>query len=287
MMLVEKSFDTGDLVLNYAEGLDNGPPLLLLHGFTSRWQFYIPLIPHLGSRYHVYAADLRGHGKSQRTPGKYDYDHDFRDLQSFLDNVIEEQAIVMGHSRGGVQAAMLASRNPEKVKAAIILDAPLYMTAASKRNSGWWDVNHAVTQMEGSLMDKVDAFRRLEVDMGGSSVRVSDVYDEQGLLDRVTCLSMVDPGVLETKIESLLDDEAAREYQGWYNPTEVLPMIKCPVLIVQSGDGVALPDDDLNEALRLIDDVTSLRLAGHGLGIERWDVGDILRAITPFLDSLG
>jgi hypothetical protein len=28
MMLVEKSFDTGEVVLNYAEGPDNGPPIL-------------------------------------------------------------------------------------------------------------------------------------------------------------------------------------------------------------------------------------------------------------------
>ena len=37
-MLVEKRFDTGEVVLNYAEGPDNGPPAILLHGFTSNWQ---------------------------------------------------------------------------------------------------------------------------------------------------------------------------------------------------------------------------------------------------------
>jgi len=34
MMLV-KSFDTGEVVLNYAEGPDNGPPMLLIPGFSS------------------------------------------------------------------------------------------------------------------------------------------------------------------------------------------------------------------------------------------------------------
>jgi pimeloyl-ACP methyl ester carboxylesterase len=138
-------------------------------------------------------------------------------------------------------------------------------------------------------MDKVDSFKRLDVDMGDSSIKVSDVYDEKQLLERVTCLSMVDPGVLAAKIESLQNDEAAREYQGWYDPGEALPLIKCPVLIVQSGDVVALPDDDLKEALKLIDDATCTKLAGHGhgLGIERWEVDDILRAVTPFLESLG
>jgi hypothetical protein len=33
-MLSEKSFDTGELLLNYAEGPASGPPLALLHGLT-------------------------------------------------------------------------------------------------------------------------------------------------------------------------------------------------------------------------------------------------------------
>jgi hypothetical protein len=32
MMLVEKSFDTGEVVLNYHEGPEGRPSLLLLHG---------------------------------------------------------------------------------------------------------------------------------------------------------------------------------------------------------------------------------------------------------------
>ena len=32
MMVIEKSFDTGEAVLNYAEGPDDGPHLLQLHG---------------------------------------------------------------------------------------------------------------------------------------------------------------------------------------------------------------------------------------------------------------
>ena len=35
-MLVEKSFDTEEVVLNYSEGPPNGPPLVLLPGGTMR-----------------------------------------------------------------------------------------------------------------------------------------------------------------------------------------------------------------------------------------------------------
>ena len=36
-MLEEKNFDTGVVHLNYAEGPDSGPPLVLLHGRGDRW----------------------------------------------------------------------------------------------------------------------------------------------------------------------------------------------------------------------------------------------------------
>jgi pimeloyl-ACP methyl ester carboxylesterase len=64
MMLVEKFFDTGEVVLNYAEGPDNGHPLLLLHGWTDRWQDVLPIIPTLSMKWHIYALNFRGHGKS-------------------------------------------------------------------------------------------------------------------------------------------------------------------------------------------------------------------------------
>ena len=65
-MLTERTFDAGDVSLNYAEGPPAGPPLVLLHGSSLRWQHFLPVIPLLGWRWHLYALDLRGHGRSGR-----------------------------------------------------------------------------------------------------------------------------------------------------------------------------------------------------------------------------
>lgn len=70
-MLKEKSFDTGVVEINYAEGPPSGPPLILLPGFPARWQSFLPIIPALSMRWHIYALDYRGQGKSGRVPGKY------------------------------------------------------------------------------------------------------------------------------------------------------------------------------------------------------------------------
>ena len=65
-MLTENSFDTGTLTINYAEGSDNGHPFVFLHGATARWQELTPLYTELERHWHVYACDMRGHGKSGR-----------------------------------------------------------------------------------------------------------------------------------------------------------------------------------------------------------------------------
>jgi pimeloyl-ACP methyl ester carboxylesterase len=68
-MLTEHCFHTGVVTLNYAEGEASGPPLVLLHGGSARWQSVLPLIPEFSHQWQVYAPDLRGHGQSGHVPG--------------------------------------------------------------------------------------------------------------------------------------------------------------------------------------------------------------------------
>jgi hypothetical protein len=73
-MLTERSFDTGELVLNVAESKAAGSPLVMPHGSTLHWQSFGALILTLEQRWHIYACDLRGHGKSGRAKAGYLYD---------------------------------------------------------------------------------------------------------------------------------------------------------------------------------------------------------------------
>ncbi|MFZ2096073.1 MAG: hypothetical protein WAV05_05480 [Anaerolineales bacterium] len=44
-MFKESSFYTGTVEINYAEGSQSGPPLVLLPGLPSRWQEFLPILP--------------------------------------------------------------------------------------------------------------------------------------------------------------------------------------------------------------------------------------------------
>jgi pimeloyl-ACP methyl ester carboxylesterase len=122
----EKQFDTGEVTLNYVEGPDNGIPILLIPGQMETWQGYKLVMPDLAKRFHVYSVDLRGHGKSSRTPGQYSYNICGNDLKIFLEQVIGEPAVVSGLSSGGVLTVWLAANAPDYVTAVISEDPPMF-----------------------------------------------------------------------------------------------------------------------------------------------------------------
>jgi len=122
----EKKFDTGEVILNYVEGPKNGPPLLFIPGQMEFWQGYESVIPHFSKKYHVFAIDLRGHGKSTRTPGRYSYNICGQDLKLFLEKVVKKPTIVSGLSSGAVLSLWLAANASKYVSVAISEDPPLF-----------------------------------------------------------------------------------------------------------------------------------------------------------------
>ena len=103
-MLRERPFDTGTVTLNVAEGPPSGPPLVLLHGGSARWQALAPIIPGLAERWRVHALDLRGHGRSGWTPGRYALADHAADVAAFVEHGAREPAVLFGHSHGGMVA---------------------------------------------------------------------------------------------------------------------------------------------------------------------------------------
>src|SRR5213079_1763791 len=101
-MLTERELDTGTVAIHYVEGPKAGPPLLLLHGVTARWQSFVTLLPFLTQCWQVVAADLRGHGRSGRVPGGYGIMEYARDAIGLIRHLGDEPAVVLGHSLGAV-----------------------------------------------------------------------------------------------------------------------------------------------------------------------------------------
>lgn len=81
-----------------------GQPIVLLHGWSLRRQFFKPQIDSLASQFRVVAPDLRGHGASSR----YEHDHNFDvlvdDLMELLVTLDLWQVTIVGWSMGALIA---------------------------------------------------------------------------------------------------------------------------------------------------------------------------------------
>lgn len=121
-----KLFDTGELTISYAEGPTNGPPLILIPGQGADLTNYEPSIPLLVNDFHVYAIDVRGHGRSDWATGNYSFSSIGRDMTAFLKEVVKEPAFISGNSSGGLIALWCAANIPEWVSGIIMEDPPLF-----------------------------------------------------------------------------------------------------------------------------------------------------------------
>ena len=124
----ERLFDTGEVTLNHVVvGKETNPALLLIPGQTESWWGYLGALPLLAEHFHTHVVDLRGQGRSSRTPGRYTLNLMGGDLVRFIDDVIGRPTIVSGLSSGGVLAAWLSAyAKPGQIIAAHYEDPPLF-----------------------------------------------------------------------------------------------------------------------------------------------------------------
>lgn len=125
------------LAIAYVEmGNSEGPPTLLIHGYTDNSRSWSLLAPHLKQR-RLLAIDLRGHGKSEAPQCCYGYDEFANDAALFLEAVGIEKADVIGHSLGSMTAQLLAAQHPDKVGKLVLISST---TAVGGGPGSWlWD----------------------------------------------------------------------------------------------------------------------------------------------------
>jgi pimeloyl-ACP methyl ester carboxylesterase len=92
-----------------------GRPLVLVHGVTLQAEAWAPLVHLLADRFRVIAVDVRGHGRS--SPGADGVGRKLAaaDLAAVLDHLDLRDAVVMGHSMGGMILGELCADFPAVV----------------------------------------------------------------------------------------------------------------------------------------------------------------------------
>jgi pimeloyl-ACP methyl ester carboxylesterase len=108
-------------------GPEDGPLLILLHGFPEFWYGWRHQIGRFADNgYQVWAPDQRGYNLSDKPSGvsAYHIDTLARDVIGLIAAAGHKQAYVVGHDWGAAVAWHIATVHPEKVKKLGILNVP-------------------------------------------------------------------------------------------------------------------------------------------------------------------
>ena len=103
-----------------------GEPLILLHGNGENCDYFQNQIDEFSKRYHVYAIDTRGHGKTPRGEKPFTIRQFAEDLLCFMDEYQIKKAHLLGFSDGGNIAMIFALQHPERVDRLILNGANLF-----------------------------------------------------------------------------------------------------------------------------------------------------------------
>jgi pimeloyl-ACP methyl ester carboxylesterase len=283
-MLTQETFNAGKLELNVAVGPESGPPLIMMHGVTRRWQSFTPLLPSLITRWQVFLIDARGHGRSERTDDGYHVVDYVKDYVAFLQQRCKEPAIVYGHSLGAMLAAAIAAAAPDQVCAAIMEDPPFETMGKRIRETslhGYFSQLQPFARSTSRTSSIAKHLAEIRItDTTGTVHRLGDIRDSTAIRFAARCLKQLDPRVLDSIIEG--------EWLKGYDCGDIGERIDCPSLLLQADDaaGGMLVDTD---AERLVEEAADCSLekfpeTGHVIHWER--TGDLLTRVLGFLESI-
>ncbi len=283
-MLKEDLFESAGVTLNYATGPASGPPLLLLHGVTRRWQDYVPLVPIFATRWQVHALDFRGHGKSGRAQGAYRVMDHVNDILSFVQH-LGEPVVIYGHSLGALAACGVAALVPELVRGVVLEDPPAANLVLGIRRSHFHAFFAGMQRLAGNGMTVAERTRllaemRLPAGMDKPPLRLGDIRDATSLRFTARCLQDLDPEALTPLLE-------VRWLDG-YDQASVMARMHCPTLLLRADErfGGMMPRSELEPLTARMADCTVIDLHGCGHAVHWLEGEKTARFVLGFLESL-
>ncbi|MFW9893629.1 MAG: alpha/beta fold hydrolase [Candidatus Thorarchaeota archaeon] len=297
----EKKFDTGELEINYVVGSGNGPALILIPGQGADWTNYKKVLSPLSEKYHVYAVDVRGHGKSDWATGDYTFTSIGRDMTAFIEAVVQDPAIISGNSSGGLIALWLAANRPDLVKGIIMEDPPLFSAdwPRIKEDNHVYHVLQTTVEMSKELHESrsisglARLFTKVERPLPDGKVRsvprsaayfISFIIRASQKLRGKPWL----PGRLGILVDILVDFDAdfsqawvdGRIYEG-LDHADALKRAECPMILLHAN-WIRHPDYGLSGAMD-DDDAARARALAPAMHYKRIDSEHVIHSYNPDL----
>ncbi|MFD0987132.1 alpha/beta fold hydrolase [Methyloligella solikamskensis] len=108
----------------------DGPPLLLIHGFSAALDWWDEIAPALAKTHKVIRLDLIGHGGTEAPHAGYTIEDQAKLAGAVLDKLEIDSLPVIGHSMGGEVAGELAETRPGLVSRLVLIDSPANLSVS-------------------------------------------------------------------------------------------------------------------------------------------------------------
>ncbi|MGH3002798.1 MAG: alpha/beta fold hydrolase [Gaiellaceae bacterium] len=250
----------------------DGPPLLLVHGYSGAAWNFTELVPRLAGRRRLIVPDLPGHGGSSPLPAPSSLAAYADVLGALCDAEMLTEVDVLGHSLGGTVALRLAERRPALVRR-LVLAASAGISSSTRLAKLTISLVGIVKpgRYAGRRVGRIAGSRRLRrLAFGGLEVANADLLSERavhGLLRGPT----MHTDALGAGLALAADD-----------PRQDLDRVRCPVLLLWGARDRQVPlADGFEYARRLRAPLRVVADCGHLLIVERPEVCS--RAVLEFL----
>ena len=118
--------------IHYLRTGGSKPPVVLLHGLTGSGACWSLLAQDLEGEYDVVMPDARAHGNSSAPLNGYNFENLASDVIGLIDGLGLTAPVVLGHSMGGMTAAVVASRLASGIRGVILAD-PTFLSPPRQR----------------------------------------------------------------------------------------------------------------------------------------------------------
>ncbi|GLU19593.1 hypothetical protein SLE2022_358340 [Rubroshorea leprosula] len=212
---------------------NSGPALVLVHGFGANSDHWRKNIPVLARSHRVYAIDLIGYGYSDKPNPRevgesfYTFETWASQLNDFCSDVIKDEAFFICNSIGGLVGLQAAVLQPQICKGIVLLDISLRMLHIKKQP---WIGRPFITLFQSLLRNTAVGKLFYKSIATKESVRsiLCQCYHDTSQVTEELVENILRPGLEPGAVDVFLEFIC---YSGGPLPEELLPQVKCPVLI--------------------------------------------------------
>lgn len=214
--------------------MGTGRPLVLVHGFGAsigHWRKNIPVLAAAG--YQVFAVDLLGFGGSDKPPLNYTVEVWVELLKDFCTAHIQEPAIFIGNSIGGLLCLMLVAEHPEIAAGGVLINCAGGLSHRPQElNPPLRIVMGAFNRLVRSPITGAFVFNRVRQKAQIRRTLYQVYRNREAVTDELVDLLYApscDPGAQQVFASILTAPPGT-------SPTELLPKIERPLLVIWGAD---------------------------------------------------